>query len=56
MSAHTHTSRCPRCNTTDAYPAIATDEGEAAFVLICAYCGARRPFPAPAPTAEEENI
>lgn len=37
MSGQTYSSRCPRCNTSDAYPAIATDQGEAAFVLICAY-------------------
>lgn len=53
MTGYTHTSRCPRCNTTDARPAIATDQDEAAFVLICAYCGTRRPFPAPIPAEDE---
>lgn len=38
---------CPRCEQTEAYAAIDPSPDGPRFVLVCRYCGTRRPYPAP---------
>lgn len=39
-------ARCPGCGNADVFPAIRDNlGGTASFVMICAFCGAKLPFP-----------
>lgn len=50
-------TRCPRCDTVPAYPAITASPTGPQFTLVCEYCGTHRPYPsAPLIDVDDDDV